>query len=189
MNNTIYYDSQVSDDDRREQLYGGQLHAFSPRKSILDFVTFARAMIEDAFGGVDPRTAQDQMEVEAYAGLLGKLKPAFIHHPESKRHLQTILADLSCDLEKTYFDVPRMRSSTSSGYLTTGIALPGTPTATRGTRRRPARSIGGCRSTSSTRRTRRPFTRAIGANPSPTARPATTTTPGTSCIAARAWPS
>jgi hypothetical protein len=122
MNNTIYYDSQVSDDDRREQLYGGQLHAFSPRKSILDFVTFARAMIEDAFGGVDPRTAQDQMEVEAYADLLGKLKPAFIHHPESKRHLQTILADLGCDLEKTYFDVPRMRSSTSSGYLTTGIA-------------------------------------------------------------------
>jgi hypothetical protein len=90
MNNTIYYDSQVSDHDRREQLYGGQLHAFSPRKSILDFVTFARAMIEDAFGGVDPRTAQDQMEVEAYADLLGKLKPAFIHHPESKRHFLSV---------------------------------------------------------------------------------------------------
>lgn len=122
MNNTIYYDAGVSDCERREQLYDGQLFVFSPRKSILDFVAFARAMIEDAFGDLDPRTAQDRMEVERYADLLAELKPAFIHHPESKRYLQTILADLGCDLDKTYFDVPRMRSSTSSGYLTTGIA-------------------------------------------------------------------
>jgi hypothetical protein len=122
MNNTIYYDSDVSDDDRRQELYDGQLCVFSPRKSTLDFVGFARSMIEDAFGGLDPRTAQDHMEVERYADLLGNLKPTFIHHPESKRHLQTILEDFGCALEQTYFDVPRMRSSTSSGYLTTGIA-------------------------------------------------------------------
>ena len=122
MNNTIYLDSQVSDNDRRAQLYDGQLFVFSPRKSILDLVDFARSMVEDAFGGLDPRTAQDRMEVEAYADLLGNLKPAFIHHPESKRYLQAILDDLGCDRDKTYFDVPRMRSSTSSGYLTTGIA-------------------------------------------------------------------
>ena len=29
---------------------------------------------------------------------------------------------MGCDLEKTYFDVPKMRSSTSDNYLTTGIA-------------------------------------------------------------------
>jgi ectoine hydroxylase-related dioxygenase (phytanoyl-CoA dioxygenase family) len=33
------------------------------------------------------------------------------------------LEDLGCDLERTYFDVPRMRSSTSDNYLTTGIAF------------------------------------------------------------------
>ena len=123
MNNTVFYDSAVSDDVRRQQLYDGQLFVYAPRKSVLDFVSFARGMIEDAFGGKDPRAAQHDMDVEAYAALLGKLKPAFIHHPESKRHLQTILQDLGCDLAKTYFDVPRMRSSTSSGYLTTGIAF------------------------------------------------------------------
>ena len=122
MNNTIYYDSAVWDDLRRQQLYDGQLFLFSPRRSVLNFIDFARSMIEDAFGDLDPRTAQHNMEVEHYASLLGKLKPAFIHHPESKRHLQVILEDLGCDLEKTYFDVPRMRSSTSSNYLTTGIA-------------------------------------------------------------------
>jgi hypothetical protein len=123
MNNAVYYDSDVSDDVRRQQLYDGQLFVFSPRKSILNFVDFARSMIKDAFGDVDPRTAQDTMDVDSYAALLGKLKPAFIHHPESKRHLQNILAELGCDLEKIYFDVPRMRTSTSDGYLTTGIAF------------------------------------------------------------------
>jgi hypothetical protein len=123
MNNTVFYDSDVSDDLRRQQLYDGQLFVYSPRASILAFTDFARSMIEDAFGGLDPRTAQKSMHVERYATLLGKLKPAFIHHPESKHHVKKILEDLGCDLERTYFDVPRMRSSTSDNYLTTGIAF------------------------------------------------------------------
>jgi hypothetical protein len=50
------------------------------------------------------------------------LKPRFIHHPESKKLLQGMLRELGCDMEQTYFDVPRMRTSTSNDYLTTGIA-------------------------------------------------------------------
>jgi hypothetical protein len=122
VNNSIFYDSMVSDDVRRQQLYDGQLFVYSRRPSILAFTEFAKSMIENAFDGLDPRTAHKSMEVERYADLLGKLKPAFIHHPESKTHLKTILEDLGCDLENTYFDVPRMRSSTSDNYLTTGIA-------------------------------------------------------------------
>ena len=78
--NTVYYDSAASDDERRQHFYDGQLFVFSPRRSILEFVDFARGMIEDAFGDLDPRIAQDSMDVESYAELLGKLKPAFIHH-------------------------------------------------------------------------------------------------------------
>jgi hypothetical protein len=33
-----------------------------------------------------------------------------------------LLEDFGCDPQQTYFDVPRLRSSTSSGYLTTGLA-------------------------------------------------------------------
>src|ERR1700730_17226473 len=123
MNNTVFYDSKVSDDIRRQQLYDGQLFVYSARPSILALASFARTMIEDAFGGLDPRTAQESMEGESYADILGKLKPAFIHHPESKRHLKGIMEEFGCDPEKTYFDVPRMRSSTSNNYLTTGIAF------------------------------------------------------------------
>ena len=54
--------------------------------------------------------------------ILKDLKPRFIHHPESKRFLHLILAERGCDPEDIYFDVPRLRSSTSDGYLTSGIA-------------------------------------------------------------------
>jgi len=122
MNNTIYYDSSVNDDVRRQQLFEGQLFVYSPRPSTLAFCEFARRLIQDAFGNLDPRIAQDHLPVEEYAAILGTLKPAFIHHPESKRHIQNIFMEMGCDLEKSYFDVPKMRSSTSGGYLTTGIA-------------------------------------------------------------------
>ncbi|MEO8048406.1 MAG: phytanoyl-CoA dioxygenase family protein [Nitrospirota bacterium] len=122
MNNTIYYDPPFSDDRRRQLLFEGQLLVYLPRKSTLAFIAFARKLIEEAFGSLDPETAQHQLSVEQYADILLKLKPGFIHHPESKRLIQDMFVEMGCDLEKTYFDVPKMRSSTSDDYLTTGIA-------------------------------------------------------------------
>lgn len=122
MNNTVYYDASCSDEERRRLLYEGQLFVYSPRKSTLAFIEFARTLIKEAFSLYDPETAQYELSVEEYAAVLLKLKPGFIHHPESKRLMQNVFIDMSCDLGKTYFDVPKMRSSTSDNYLTTGIA-------------------------------------------------------------------
>jgi hypothetical protein len=54
--------------------------------------------------------------------VLAELKPRFIHHPKSKELIRDLLADLGCDLAETYFDVPRLRTATHGGYLTSGIA-------------------------------------------------------------------
>jgi hypothetical protein len=122
MNDTIYVDPPGDDAERRKRLYEGQLLVYSPRPSSLALCAFARQLIEEAFAPLDPRTAQHELEVGRYAEILGLLKPKFIHHPESQRLVRALLSELGCDAERTYFDVPRMRSSTSNGYLTTGIA-------------------------------------------------------------------
>jgi hypothetical protein len=119
---TVFVDSLHRDDDRRRLLYQGQLFVYTARPAVGAFVRFASDFLCDAFGGRDPETAQHTMPVEEYAELLGRAKPRFIHDPESKRHVRAVLEELGCDPERTYFDVPRLRSSTSSGYLTTGIA-------------------------------------------------------------------
>jgi len=118
----IYFDAPVSDDKRREGLYKGNLYVYSPTKTTLDFIAFARDLIREAFHGLEPISAQHQLEVEEYVAVLKKLKPTFIHHPKSKAFLQAILKEKGCDPDLTYFDVPRMRTSTSNGYLTSGIA-------------------------------------------------------------------
>ena len=120
--NSIYLDAPVSDDQRRELLYQGQLLVYSPTPNSLALANFARKMAEEAFHPHDPETAQYHFPVEKYAAILSELKPKFIHAPESKKCIQGMLRELGCDPEKIYFDVPRMRSSTSDDYLKVGIA-------------------------------------------------------------------
>jgi len=79
-------------------------------------------MIEDAFKPLNPGKVQDAMSAERSAEILSVLKPKFIHHPKAKEYIQGMLAELGCDLEKTYFDVPRMRTAFPGDYLKSGIA-------------------------------------------------------------------
>ncbi len=120
--NSVFVDSTIGDDARREGLYAGQLFVYTPVPSAVALVELARELIADAFGARDPELAQHEMPVEDYAALLAVLKPKFIHHPRAKEAIRGILRELRCDLTKTYFDVPRMRTATSENYLTSGIA-------------------------------------------------------------------
>ena len=63
--NTIYHDSPFSDDQRRAALYNGQLFVYSPTAATRAFIEFAREMIEAAFEGLDPITAQYHLPVHA----------------------------------------------------------------------------------------------------------------------------
>jgi hypothetical protein len=118
----ILFDPPRDDDERRNALYRGELIVYAPTPSSLAFVEFARTLLREAFAPLDPERAQYGMAVADYAALLAELKPRFIHHPRSKELIRAILAETGCDLEKTYFDVPRMRSATSDDYLSSGIA-------------------------------------------------------------------
>jgi hypothetical protein len=120
--NTVYSNSPMDDEARRQQLYNGQLFVYSANPASLALIGFARELITEAFGSLNPETAQHEMPVEDFAKLLADLKPRFIHHPTSKERIKALLQELGCDLEKTYFDVPRLRTATSDDYLTTGIA-------------------------------------------------------------------
>src|ERR1700686_5143182 len=119
---SIHYDSPLADAERRAQLYAAGLFVYGPTASSRRLVELGIAMAVEAFTPLDPQRAQFELPVTRYAQILAALKPAFIHHPECKRLLPGLLAELGCDPQRTYFDVPRMRTVTSGNYLTTGIA-------------------------------------------------------------------
>jgi hypothetical protein len=119
--NTVYIDHKVDDEGRRQRLYAGQLFVISPRPSTIALCEFAKSMIKEAFGSIDPLDAQYHMPVEQYVAIVTPLKPKFIHHPETKKLLRELVADCGCNLDETYLDVPRLRMVTSHGYLTSGV--------------------------------------------------------------------
>jgi hypothetical protein len=118
----LHYDSTMGDEARREQIYRGQIFLYSPRPAALGICAFARELTEAAFAPLDPRTAQHELPVVRFAAILADLKPRFIHHPRSKQLVAQLLVELGCDPTEIYFDVPRLRTSTSDEYLSTGIS-------------------------------------------------------------------
>ncbi|GAA4561701.1 hypothetical protein [Planotetraspora kaengkrachanensis] len=119
---TVHSNSGVDEETRRSLLYKGDVFVYPASASSTELIGFARELIEEAFGGRDPETAQFEMPVEEFAALLSQLKPRFIHHPQCKKLLPLVMEELGCELDRTYFDVPRLRTSTSNDYLTSGIS-------------------------------------------------------------------
>lgn len=119
---TVFSNPSLDDAARRQQLYAGAVMVYSANPSSMALIEHAREMITEAFGSEDPETAQFDMPVEEFAAVLAELKPRFIHHPQCKELIRTLLTEYGCDPDQTYFDVPRLRTSTSDSYLTSGIS-------------------------------------------------------------------
>ncbi len=119
----VYFDCNATEAELRRGVHAGNIYVFGPRPSTQALVDLACERVTQAFAPLDPCEAQHQMNVEDFAALLSELKPGFMHDPQVKVILRQILADLGFDLEKMYFDVPRLRTMTHGDYLRTGIAL------------------------------------------------------------------
>jgi hypothetical protein len=120
--NTVYFDSSDDEQLRRERLYAGQIYIFSPSESGKALCQLARDMCEEAFAPHFPPEAQHHLDVEQYVAILQQLKPKFIHHPECKKIIPALLEELGCDMQQTYFDVPRLRTACAGDYLSSGLA-------------------------------------------------------------------
>ena len=119
---TIYTDSDLTDERRRNLLYAGDLFAHTAGEGATGLAGLARELSEEAFEPHEPTIAQESMAPERYVEILAELKPKFIHHPTAKEMIARLLGELGCDLEKTYFDVPRLRTMAHGEYLNAGLA-------------------------------------------------------------------
>ena len=118
---SIYIDSDLQEDVRRQRIFEGELFVFSSRSSIAALCEFAQELIEEAFGSRNAQEAHLNMEAEEYVRILARLKPKFVHHSRAKELLRGIFEDLGCDTGKTYFDVPRLKSVTPVGQQASGL--------------------------------------------------------------------
>ena len=100
--NTIFYDSMVTDDHRRQALYDGQLFVYSPRKSTLAFIEFARKLIREALPFTTPDGAASAF-CRAICGHSGQAK-AWVHSSSRiESPMVCIFTEMGCDLQKKVF--------------------------------------------------------------------------------------
>lgn len=118
----IVTNPSLDDGARRSELYRGAIFVLSPCTGSLKLCQLAQTLIEEAFHPFDCRKAHESLPVEKCVAILAELKPRFIHHPAAKEHIREMLSQSGCDLERTYFDVPRLRTAFPREYLSSGIA-------------------------------------------------------------------
>ena len=122
MSMAIHIDPTMSDEERRRRLYGGDIIILSATPSSLELIALANDMLARAFAPHDPRYVHQHLTAEEVNDVLKVLKPSFIHHPDCKRLITQIMEEHGIDLEKLYFDVPRMRSAYPEDFFCSGIA-------------------------------------------------------------------
>lgn len=118
----VHFDPQFDDDERRRRLYEGDIVMYSRVAAVEEFVAYARAQLEAAMQPHDPLVVHHHVSPEDLAALLIEFKPKFIHDAESSRLLRAVIGELGCRLDDMYVDLPKMRTSYTTGHLTSGIA-------------------------------------------------------------------
>jgi hypothetical protein len=118
--NTLRLNPKFTDQERREAIYNGNLLLHTQSPAVINLRNWADELIREAFGA-NPQKAQYDMPVEQFVTVAGPLKSKFTNHQKTKELIRAILQEFGCDLERTYFDVPRLRVVSSDGYLTAGV--------------------------------------------------------------------
>ena len=121
---SVWFNRKFKDDsERRQRLYAGEIFVYDGLSAVKELAEFTAAMVEAALAPHDPRSIHEALTPAELAPLLGKLKPQFIHHPDSRRLVNKVLAELGVDLDDCHLDLPKLRSAYPSGHLTKGIAF------------------------------------------------------------------
>ncbi|HXY43379.1 MAG TPA: hypothetical protein VEH29_04270 [Acidimicrobiales bacterium] len=112
----------LSDSERRGAVFNGSLLLYPRSEATSALVDHARHLIAEAFGDLEPERAQFSLKVEEFVSRVGPLKTCFTNGDTTRRLVQRLLAEADCDLERTYFDLPRLRVVPHGGYLTSGVS-------------------------------------------------------------------
>jgi hypothetical protein len=119
----IHSDPAMSADLVREELFKGSLVLRTDITAVGELVQYARTCLADLFAPHDPESVHEHFSPAEMAGLLGTWKPAFIHDGRSKRLVEEIIREAGFGPERTYYDLPKPRTSFPVGHLNTGVAF------------------------------------------------------------------
>lgn len=119
---TIYVNRRIDEPDRRQRLFAGDFFLYTDVAESHAIVGWAKRLIGEAFGDLDPQHAQYKLDVEEFVKRVGPLKSRFTNDPRTKELCQALVRAMGSDPDETYFDLPRLRVVPSDNYLSAGVS-------------------------------------------------------------------
>jgi hypothetical protein len=119
---TVYVDRALDEPTRRAGIYAGDIHMCTRVPQSRAIVDWARTLIGEAFGDLDPQRAQFDLPLDDFVARVGPLKSRFTNDDRTKELVRDLVISMGHDPERTYFDLPRMRVVPSDEYLTSGVS-------------------------------------------------------------------
>lgn len=122
MDSLSHFSEAVSDDDRSERIYRGEILVFQNVPALRRLAGMADQLLRETFDDADPPYAQGVFPCDAYLGRVDALQKRFKKDPQVTGLLRAALEHVGADLEKTYWDRIHFRvvpyGSTHSSYQT-----------------------------------------------------------------------
>lgn len=112
----------LTDAERRELIYSGDIFLISALKSTSKMSDYAFQVLCDKFQTNEPETAFNHLPVEEFAKTVEKVKNEFTNSLYSKELIREFLMEIDSDPKEYFFDVPRIRIVPNYDYLHTGIS-------------------------------------------------------------------
>jgi hypothetical protein len=122
MPTTIYLNRRLDDSARRDSLFAGNFYIYTELPGSHALADHAKALISEAFDGLDPERAQFELSIEDFVSRVTPLKSEFTNGQRSRELCQQFALDLGGDPDRTYFDIPRLRVIPAADYLTAGVS-------------------------------------------------------------------
>jgi hypothetical protein len=107
---------------RRKLVFEGQLLLYARRDATAALADHAIAMISEMLSPDDAERAQFGLPVQEFIERVGPLKSRFTNDLRTKELVREVLRSFGCDLDATYFDVPRLRVVPHGDYLSSGVS-------------------------------------------------------------------
>ncbi len=113
--------------DLRRRIFAGDIVIVGPTRHSLKLAAFARDLLWEEFTPLNPVDAHRSITSADCAAVLSKSKSRLAAHPEARRLVSAVLADLKCDPTNTFVTAPRLQTMTNCEYLADGPAEPARP--------------------------------------------------------------
>jgi len=118
----IVLNHDISCEERRKLVFDGQLLVYARRAATAALADHAIGLISELLSPDDAQRAQFGLSVESFIERVGPLKTRFTNDLQTKKLVRDVLESFGCDLDTTYFDVPRLRVVPHGDYLSSGVS-------------------------------------------------------------------